>query len=31
MWERWDSTWDDLETVPEEFTDAGDHVLVTVY
>jgi ketosteroid isomerase-like protein len=31
MWERWDSTWDDLETVPEEFTDAGDEVLVTVY
>jgi ketosteroid isomerase-like protein len=31
MWERWDSTWDELETVPEEFTDAGDQVLVTVH
>jgi uncharacterized protein len=31
MWERWDSTWDELETVPEEFVDAGDEVLVTVY
>jgi ketosteroid isomerase-like protein len=31
MWERWDGTWDELETVPEEFTDAGDQVLVTVY
>jgi uncharacterized protein len=30
MWERWDSTWEELETVPEEFVDAGDHVLVTV-
>jgi ketosteroid isomerase-like protein len=24
MWERWDSTWDGLETVPEDFIDAGD-------
>ena len=31
MWERWDSTWDEMETVPEDFTDAGDHVLVTVF
>jgi ketosteroid isomerase-like protein len=30
MWERWDSTWEEAETVPEEFIDAGDHVLVTV-
>jgi ketosteroid isomerase-like protein len=30
MWERWDSAWDDMETVPEEFIDAGDHVVVTV-
>ena len=30
MWERWDSTWDGLETVPEDFLDAGDQVLVTV-
>ena len=31
MWERWDSTWDELETVPEDFADAGDDVLVTVH
>ena len=31
MWERWDNTWDELETVPEEFIDAGDQVLVTVF
>ena len=31
MWERWDSTWDNLETVPEDFLDAGDQVLVTVF
>jgi ketosteroid isomerase-like protein len=30
MWERWDSTWDELETVPEEFIDAGHQVFVTV-
>jgi ketosteroid isomerase-like protein len=29
--ERWDGTWDELETVPEEFIDAGQHVLVTVH
>lgn len=31
MWERWDSAWEELETVPEEFIDAGDHVVVTVH
>ena len=31
MWERWDSTWEEMETVPEDFTDAEDQVLVTVY
>jgi uncharacterized protein len=31
MWERWDSTWEELETVPEEYVDAGDAVLVTVH
>jgi ketosteroid isomerase-like protein len=31
MWERWDSTWDQLETVPEDFADAGNDVLVTVH
>jgi ketosteroid isomerase-like protein len=30
MWERWDSTWEELETAPEEFVDAGDQVFVTV-
>jgi ketosteroid isomerase-like protein len=31
MWERWDDAWDEQETVPEEFIDAGQHVLVTVH
>ena len=31
MWERWDSTWEELETVPEELIDAGHQVLVTVH
>jgi uncharacterized protein len=31
MWDRWDSAWDDLETVPEDFIDAGDKVVVTVH
>ena len=31
MWERWDSTWEELSTVPEELIDAGDHVLATVH
>jgi ketosteroid isomerase-like protein/GNAT superfamily N-acetyltransferase len=30
MWKRWDSTWEDLETVPEEFVEAGNQVVVTV-
>jgi hypothetical protein len=30
MRERWHSTWDELETVPGEFIDAGHQVLVTV-
>jgi uncharacterized protein len=30
MWERWDSTWEELETDPEEYIDAGDKVVVTV-
>jgi ketosteroid isomerase-like protein len=29
--ERWESDWEDLETTPEEFIDAGDAVLVTVH
>jgi ketosteroid isomerase-like protein len=31
MWERWDNIWDELETVPEEFIDAGHQVLVTIH
>jgi ketosteroid isomerase-like protein len=27
---RWKSEWDDYELIPEEFADAGDHVVVTV-
>jgi uncharacterized protein len=30
IWERWESAWENLETVPEEYIDAGDHVFVTV-
>ena len=28
--ERWETEWDHLTTVPEEFVDAGDRVLVAV-
>jgi ketosteroid isomerase-like protein len=28
---RWESEWENLQTVAEEFVDAGDSVLVTVY
>jgi ketosteroid isomerase-like protein len=31
MWGRWESEWEQLETVPEEYIDAGDHVVVTVH
>jgi ketosteroid isomerase-like protein len=27
---RWKSEWDDYELIPEEFADAGDHVVATV-
>jgi ketosteroid isomerase-like protein len=30
MWERWESDWEELETVPEESIDAGDHVVVAI-
>ena len=30
IWERWGSAWEDLETTPEEFIDAGDRVFVAV-
>jgi ketosteroid isomerase-like protein len=29
--ERWETEWENLETVPEEFIDAGESVLVTVH
>ena len=31
MWERWDGAWEDMETVPEEFLDAGEHLVLTVH
>lgn len=31
MWERWLNDWEEIETVAEEFIDAGDHVVVTTY
>jgi ketosteroid isomerase-like protein len=30
MWERWESDWEELETVPEEYIDAGDRVFVAM-
>jgi ketosteroid isomerase-like protein len=30
IWERWESAWDELDTVAEEFIDAGEHVVVAV-
>jgi len=30
VWKRWDSEWDELETVAEELIDAGDQVVVAV-
>jgi ketosteroid isomerase-like protein len=30
IWERWESSFDEIETIPEEFIDAGEHVVVTV-
>lgn len=30
IWERWESSFDRLETIPEEFIDAGDDVIVAV-
>jgi uncharacterized protein len=31
VWERWEADWEELEETPEEFIDAGDHVVVTVH
>jgi uncharacterized protein len=30
MWERWESDWDRLELIPEEYIDAGDQVMLAV-
>jgi ketosteroid isomerase-like protein len=30
IWERWEGAWEDLETVDEDYVDAGDQVVVTV-
>jgi ketosteroid isomerase-like protein len=30
MWERWESSWGEIEMNPEEFIEAGDHVVVAV-
>jgi ketosteroid isomerase-like protein len=30
LWARWDSEWEELETVAEELIDAGDHVIVVM-
>jgi ketosteroid isomerase-like protein len=27
VWERWESDWEELETIPEEYLDAGDRVM----
>ena len=29
--ERWEGEWQELQTIPEEFVDAGDSVLVTMH
>jgi ketosteroid isomerase-like protein len=30
VWRRWDAEWEELETVAEEFIDAGDQLVVAV-
>jgi ketosteroid isomerase-like protein len=30
LWQRWDNEWEELETVADEFLDAGDSVVVTI-
>jgi ketosteroid isomerase-like protein len=27
VWERWESDWEELETIPEEYLDGGDRVM----
>ena len=31
VWERWQSSWEEIEMIPEEFIEAGDHVIVAVH
>jgi len=31
VWTRWDSEWEELESVAEELIDAGDHVVMAVH
>jgi ketosteroid isomerase-like protein len=31
MWERWASSWEEIQMNPEEFIEAGDHVVVAVH
>jgi ketosteroid isomerase-like protein len=31
MWQRWEGAWDQIDTDPDEFIDAGDHVVVSVH
>jgi ketosteroid isomerase-like protein len=30
-WKRWDSEWEELETIPEELIEVGDNVVVALY
>ena len=30
LWKRWDKEWEELETVADQFLDAGDNVVVTI-
>jgi ketosteroid isomerase-like protein len=30
IWKRWEDAWAELETIPEEYIDAGDRVVVAV-
>jgi ketosteroid isomerase-like protein len=30
LWKRWDDEWEELETVADEFLDAGDNVVVAI-
>lgn len=30
MWQRWESDWEEIDAIPEEYLDAGDRVVVSV-